>query len=50
MNEFNFKNAIGITALEVKMDDFTYKKHSHQEYSIGVTLKGIQGYHLKGER
>lgn len=50
MNEFNFKNAIGITALEAKMDDFTYKKHSHQEYSIGVTLKGIQGYHLKGER
>jgi len=50
MNEFKFKNAIGITALSAKMDDFAYKKHAHQEYSIGVTLKGIQGYHLKGEK
>ncbi|OEL01035.1 AraC family transcriptional regulator [Staphylococcus casei] len=48
MNEFMFKNAINITALYAKMDDFIYKKHSHQDYAIGVTLKGMQYYHLHG--
>jgi AraC-like DNA-binding protein len=28
------------------MTDFTYKKHAHQEYAIGVTLRGIQEYNL----
>ncbi|MGW7976884.1 AraC family transcriptional regulator [Staphylococcus xylosus] len=50
MNEFTFKNAINITALHAKMDDFIYQKHSHQEYAIGVTLKGYQSYHLNGQK
>lgn len=32
------------------MTDFTYKKHAHQEYAIGVTLRGIQAYTLDGSR
>lgn len=46
MDQFVYKKAAGITALSASMSDFTYKKHSHQEYAIGVTLRGIQHYHL----
>lgn len=49
MNEFTFKNAINITALHAKLDDFMYKTHAHQEYAIGVTLHGIQAYNLKND-
>lgn len=49
MNEFIFKNAINITALHAKLDDFMYKTHAHQEYAIGVTLNGIQAYNLKND-
>lgn len=29
--------------------DFTYKRHCHEEYAFGVTLRGIQQFHLSGE-
>ncbi|MHA6529921.1 AraC family ligand binding domain-containing protein [Paenibacillus sp. BAC0078] len=48
MNKFIYKKSAGITALSATMTDFTYKKHSHQEYAIGVTLRGIQKYNLAG--
>ncbi|MDQ8735627.1 AraC family transcriptional regulator [Paenibacillus sp. LHD-38] len=48
MNKFIYKKSAGITALSASMTDFTYKKHSHQEYAIGVTLRGIQQYDLDG--
>lgn len=48
MNKFIYKKSAGITALSASMTDFTYKKHSHQEYAIGVTLRGIQQYNLDG--
>lgn len=35
-------------SLTAHMDDFSYKKHGHEEYAIGVTLRGIQQYHLEG--
>ncbi|MEV5027973.1 AraC family transcriptional regulator [Paenibacillus sp. LPE1-1-1.1] len=48
MNKFIYKKSAGITALSASMTDFTYKKHAHQEYAIGVTLRGIQEYNLDG--
>ncbi|MFJ7726684.1 AraC family ligand binding domain-containing protein [Neobacillus sp. NPDC097160] len=48
MDKFIYKKSAGITALSASMTDFTYKKHSHKEYAIGVTLRGIQHYHLDG--
>lgn len=50
MEEFNFKQSDGITALSAKFTDFEYKTHSHEEYAIGVTLKGIQSYQSMGCR
>lgn len=48
MDKFIYKKSAGITALSASFTDFTYKKHSHQEYAIGVTLRGIQAYNLDG--
>ncbi len=48
MDKFIYKKSAGITALSASMTDFTYKKHAHKEYAIGVTLRGIQEYHLDG--
>ncbi|ASA21564.1 helix-turn-helix transcriptional regulator [Paenibacillus donghaensis] len=48
MNKFIYKKSAGITALSASMTDFMYKKHSHKEYAIGVTLRGIQHYNLDG--
>lgn len=50
MDKFVYKKSAGITALSASMTDFKYKKHSHQEYAIGVTLRGIQQYTLEGSR
>ena len=48
MEKFIYKKSAGITALSASITDFTYKKHSHREYAIGVTLRGIQHYNLDG--
>lgn len=48
MDKFIYKKSAGITALSASITDFRYKKHSHQEYAIGVTLRGIQEYNLDG--
>ncbi|NGM83836.1 AraC family transcriptional regulator [Paenibacillus sp. 7124] len=48
MDKFIYKKSAGITALSASMTDFTYKKHSHKEYAVGVTLRGIQEYNLDG--
>ena len=48
MDKFIYKKSAGITALSASITDFKYKKHSHQEYAIGVTLRGIQEYNLDG--
>lgn len=48
MDTFIYKKSAGITALSASITDFTYKKHSHKEYAIGVTLRGIQQYNLDG--
>ncbi|WP_338450830.1 AraC family transcriptional regulator [Niallia oryzisoli] len=48
MDRFIYKKSAGITALSASITDFAYKKHCHQEYAIGVTLRGIQHYNLDG--
>jgi len=49
MDRFQYKKVGGITALSAHMTDFKYKKHSHQEYALGVTLQGTQQFNLDGE-
>jgi len=48
MDKFIYKKSAGITALSASFTDFTYKKHAHKEYAMGVTLRGIQHYNLDG--
>lgn len=48
MDKFIYKKSAGITALSASITDFKYKRHAHQEYAIGVTLRGIQHFHLDG--
>lgn len=48
MEQFVYKKSSGITALSASFTDFTYKKHCHEEYALGVTLRGIQEYNLDG--
>ena len=33
-----------ISMLTATMSDFTYAKHAHEEYSIGITLQGRQDF------
>ncbi|GJM68970.1 hypothetical protein HMSSN036_11860 [Paenibacillus macerans] len=48
MDTFVYKKAAGITALSASMSEFEYVKHSHEEYAMGVTLRGVQQYNLDG--
>ncbi|NGN96195.1 AraC family transcriptional regulator [Grimontia sp. S25] len=46
-NRFQFVNSEhleGVAVLDANMSDFTYDKHAHEEFSIGVTLKGRQDF------
>lgn len=48
VERFIYRQSAGITVLSASIADFQYKKHSHEEYALGVTLRGIQEYHLDG--
>jgi AraC-like DNA-binding protein len=48
LEKFIYKKSSDITALSASFTDFTYKKHCHKEYALGVTLRGIQQYNLDG--
>lgn len=48
MDKFIYKKSAEITALSASITDFKYKKHCHEEYAFGVTLRGIQQYNLDG--
>ncbi len=37
-----------VTVLEAQMNDFSYGKHAHEEYSFGVTLTGRQDFFSHG--
>lgn len=48
INKFIYRKSAGITALAASFTDFKYKMHCHEEYALGVTLRGIQQYNLDG--
>ncbi|KPU45993.1 HTH-type transcriptional activator RhaR [Oxobacter pfennigii] len=48
MEKFVYKKSAGITALSASFADFKYKKHCHEEYALGVTLRGVQQYNMDG--
>jgi len=48
MDKFIYKKSGEITALSASFTDFTYKKHCHEEYALGVTIRGVQKYRLDG--
>jgi len=48
MEKFIYKKSSDVTVLNASIADFTYKKHCHKEYAMGVTLRGIQQYNLNG--
>ncbi|NRA55816.1 MAG: AraC family transcriptional regulator [Gammaproteobacteria bacterium] len=46
-NNFQFTSSVHsntVTLLSSVMSDFSYSKHMHEEYSLGVTLKGRQDF------
>lgn len=46
-NHFQFANnpkLSSVTGLRATMSDFSYGRHTHEEYSLGVTLKGRQDF------
>lgn len=46
-NRFQFINndkCENVIALDATMSDFTYSKHTHEEYSLGVTIQGRQDF------
>ncbi|MEI8633980.1 AraC family transcriptional regulator [Vibrio sp. PP-XX7] len=46
-NRFQYihsKKLSHLTVLDATMSDFSYAKHAHEEYSLGVTLKGRQDF------
>ncbi|WP_339306169.1 AraC family transcriptional regulator [Paenibacillus sp. FSL R5-0519] len=49
MEQFNYKKSQDVLALSASFTDFAYKKHCHEEYAVGVTLRGIQQYNLDGQ-
>lgn len=48
MERFAYTRSKGLTVLSATMSDFTYKRHAHEEYSLGVTVRGVQQFHLGG--
>ncbi len=48
VNRFIYKKSAGITALSASFTDFKYKRHCHEEYALGVTLRGIQQFNMDG--
>ena len=48
MESFRYQKAAGVTALAASIADFAYTRHSHGDYALGVTLRGIQQFSLDG--
>lgn len=50
-NQFQFaksQHLDQVTALRAQIDDFSYGKHAHEEFSLGVTLAGRQDFFASG--
>ncbi|MCO4759221.1 MAG: AraC family transcriptional regulator [Oceanospirillaceae bacterium] len=51
-NQFQFaksQHLDQVTLLRAQMNDFSYGKHAHEEYSFGLTLAGRQDFFCGGE-
>ncbi|EAR60462.1 AraC family transcriptional regulator [Neptuniibacter caesariensis] len=51
-NQFHYQksNCLDqVTLLSAQMNDFTYGKHAHEEFSIGLTMAGRQDFFANGE-
>ncbi len=48
MDTFDYRKSAGLTTLTASISEFQYKKHCHEEYAVGVTLRGNQQFHLNG--
>lgn len=51
-NHFHFEalpKSKGVKILDAEMSDFSYGRHSHEEFAIGVTLAGEQKFYCQGE-
>ena len=48
MESFRYQKAAGVTALAASIAEFAYARHSHEDYAMGVTLRGIQQFSLDG--
>ncbi len=42
------KESVGVTVLHAVMSDFSYSKHAHEEFAIGVTREGVQEFSCQG--
>ncbi|WP_202600963.1 MULTISPECIES: hypothetical protein [unclassified Vibrio] len=42
-NDSPGQHLAGISAFSARMKEFSYAKHAHEEYSIGVTLRMLIG-------
>lgn len=50
-NQFQYRKSRHleqVTLLNARMSDFSYHKHAHEEYSLGVTLAGRQDFFSNG--
>ena len=47
-DQFIYKKWASIIALSASFSDFAYKRHCHEEYAFGVTLSGVQQFHIDG--
>ena len=44
------KQLIGISVFKARFSRFSYKKHTHPEFAIGVIERGMQTFHHSGSR
>lgn len=52
-NRFQFigdRTHSGVTLLNAVMSDFSYGRHAHEEFAVGITLAGLQEFTCRGSR
>ena len=50
-NQFQYRKSQHldqVMLLNARMSDFSYSKHAHEEYSLGITLSGRQDFFSNG--
>lgn len=41
-------HTLGLSSFSARIKDFSYSKHAHEEFSIGVTCRGRQDFFSNG--